>query len=70
VDGCYTAENDGNGRATNRIDYLFASPFAETFTVGHALTDYVEWTRLVAASSHFLTIINGERFRHFIRELL
>jgi integrase/recombinase XerD len=78
-----------DARPIGSIDFLLASPIGDIFTVGHALTDYVEWKRLVAAPSHFLTIvnlinhhliprlfpvparqINGERFRHFVRDVL
>jgi integrase/recombinase XerD len=40
---------------------LFYSPIGDVFTVGHALRDYVEWKRLVAARTHFetnLSLIN------------
>lgn len=40
---------------------LFFSPIGDIFTIGHALRDYVEWKRLVAARSHFetnLSLIN------------
>jgi integrase/recombinase XerD len=36
---------------------LLACPSGETFTMGHALSELVEWKRLIAARSHFLTVV-------------
>ncbi|MGN8022124.1 tyrosine-type recombinase/integrase [Phyllobacterium sp. 22229] len=33
-------------------------PIGPIFTLGHALHDYIEWKRLAAARSHFLTLIS------------
>lgn len=38
-------------------EHLLACPIGETYTVGHALVEFVEWKRLVAARSHFLTVV-------------
>lgn len=44
--------------------HLVFSPTGGTFTIGHALHDYVEWKRLSAAKTHFETLLS--RINHHI----
>lgn len=39
-------------------EHLFACPIGPIYTVGHALCELIEWKRLAAARSHFLTAVN------------
>ncbi|CAN7408915.1 site-specific integrase [Phyllobacterium sp. LjRoot231] len=41
----------------SREELIFC-PAGQIFTLGHALRDYVEWKRIAAARSHFLTLIS------------
>lgn len=38
-------------------EHLVACSIGDSYTVGHALCELVEWKRLVAARSHFLTVV-------------
>ena len=47
---------------------LVVSPIGEEFSVAHAMSDYVEWKRIVAAKSHFETNLSLINF-HIIPRL-
>lgn len=42
-------------RPIGSTEHLSVCPIGDRFTVGHALHDYVEWKRIVAARTHFTT---------------
>ena len=46
-----------DARPIGSVENLLASPIGDTYTIGHALTELVEWKRIVAARSHFLTVV-------------
>lgn len=46
-----------DARPIGSTEHLLACPIGSTFTIGHALCELVEWKRLVAARSHFLTVV-------------
>lgn len=46
-----------DARPLGSIEHLVACPVGDVYTIGHALAELVEWKRLVAARSHFLTVI-------------
>lgn len=50
-------QHASDSRPIGPIEYLLACPVGDTYTVGHALTELVEWKRLIAARSHFLTVV-------------
>lgn len=39
-------------------EHLIICPVGNVFTIGHALTDFLEWKRMAAARSHFVTLIS------------
>jgi integrase/recombinase XerD len=51
------APHASDAKPLGSAEHLLACPIGETYTVGHALAELVEWKRLVAARSHFLTIV-------------
>ncbi len=44
-------------RPVGSTEHLNACPTGDVYTIGHALSELVEWKRLVAARSHFLTVV-------------
>ncbi len=46
-----------DARPIGSYEHLLASPIGDIYTIGHALVELVEWKRLVAARSHFLTVV-------------
>jgi integrase len=46
-----------DAKSIGTYEHLLACPIGEIYTVGHALIELVEWIRLVAARSHFLTVV-------------
>lgn len=45
------------------------SPIGKVFTLGHALRDYIEWKRYVAAPNYFATLVNRINY-YFVSELI
>lgn len=41
----------------NREELIFCA-IGQVFTLGHALHDYIEWKRIAASRSHFLTLVS------------
>lgn len=55
-------------RATGRVSAISVSPIGEAYTVGHALRDYTEWTRIARSpGGHYnnLVLINHHLVPHF-----
>lgn len=44
-------------RPIGSVEHLNACPIGDVYTIGHALCELIEWKRLSAARSHFLTLI-------------
>jgi integrase/recombinase XerD len=44
-------------RPVGSNEHLNACPIGDVFTIGHALCELIEWKRLAAARSHFLTLV-------------
>ncbi|WP_268738209.1 tyrosine-type recombinase/integrase [Aminobacter niigataensis] len=51
------APHASDARPLGSVEHLLACPIGDTYTIGHALAELVEWKRLVAARSHFLTVV-------------
>ena len=54
--------NYSDARPIGSREELIACPIGDVFTIGHALADYIEWKRIAAARSHFLTLVNLTNF--------
>lgn len=46
-----------DARQIGSREHLSACPIGEVYTVGHALTEWIEWKRLAGARSHVLTLV-------------